>query len=539
MLGRRIALVFYSKILRQAIGLTAIMFTSRLLGPEVMGVTSYAASFIGMVWFLAEFGMEITHIKLIHETGDLRKCVGTLATLKSLFSIIAGTAVITGVILYNISGGFSHPKQSVVILLWLAGNIVSNFSTIATYTFLARKEVAKSEVVEIVQIATHLLMVVAIAFAMTNNRLQAPVALAVSYILANLVSAAVAAYLFRGYGFAKADWPLIKRYLAFAAPFALISAFSAVVLYIDKVTIGTFYQASEVGIYHGATRLNRILLFISGAAMTVVLPTLMQHLKRKDMIAVRELMHKAERYLSLIVTLMVILMVACAPALVLLVLGEQFLDSVIILQIITIVALMSTFGRPVAALIVSMGKPKVYALQLAFSLLLTLAANIVLVPKEIWGIKMLGLGGFGAALGSAAISVISLLIGKFIVWKISGIPPYWGVFKHLISGGVTILLLLFAQNYFQYTCWVAVPINVFGGTTCYLGLLFILREFSFQDIRYIYENIRLRSVKEYGISELKQSGTPGDEEEDGDKPEGEIDFDNFNTRDSDPNKFSD
>ena len=510
MLGRRMALVFYAKILRQALGLVAVMFTGRLLGPEVMGLTGFAQAFIGLVWFLAEFGMEPTHAKLIHETGDVESCVGALAVLKIAFSVVAAVVVLGWLGIYAHQHPFENPEQVTVILLWLAGNVIANLSNIATYTFTARKEVAKSETVEIVETIISLIFNVAIALAMRNGQPYAATMLAAAYIGSNLFSFALSLYMLRGIRLRRPSKDLLKRYLSFASSMAIIAAFTSVVLYVDRVMIGTYYSEKEVGWYHAATRLNRILLFFSGAAMTILTPSFFEHVAKRNFEGVRDLMYKAERYLSLVVTLCVMEMIICARPLVRITLGDQYDSSIIILQIISIIALVSTLGRPVSAFIITMNRPRVYIAQTAGSVVAVVILNFLMVPKVLWGIPMLGWGGMGAALNTAVVSVISLIIGKVIIWRWTKIAMYWGVFKHLGAALLTGAVAMGLQRGLGYSDWVAVPVNTIGGTLSYFLLLYFSHEFSKADVLYIYGNVHPTVVRQYAGDELRGPAADGD-----------------------------
>jgi O-antigen/teichoic acid export membrane protein len=280
-----------------------------------------------------------------------------------------------------------------------------------------------------------------------------------------------------------------------------------VVLYIDKVMIGTFYSPEHVGQYHGAARLNRILLFFSGAAMTLLMPSFFQLVEARDMAGVRKLLQKAERYLSMIVMLFVAVLVSCADGVVYLTLGGEFHDAASYLEILTLVAWLSTLGRPLAMLIIALNYTGLYAAQCAMAWFLAIVLNLIFVPKSLWGMPMLGWGPYGAAVVTVTVGIIGLSVARVVVWKLARIAPYWGVLKHLLAGLIMVCLCWELQKRWGYSRWVALGLHSTLSATGYVVLLVLFKELNWQDARYIFQNVRFGAMKQYGLSELNNSTT--------------------------------
>jgi O-antigen/teichoic acid export membrane protein len=101
-----------------------------------------------------------------------------------------------------------------------------------------------------------------------------------------------------------------------------------------------------------------------------------------------------------------------APELITLFLGEKWLNSVVIFQILAVWAMLRSIGNPVGSLIMALGKPK---LEMQWNLLMMFYMPIMVYISSSWGIE-------GIAWGNL-ISMFLLFIPGwyFLIYKISGI----------------------------------------------------------------------------------------------------------------------
>ena len=88
--------------------------------------------------------------------------------------------------------------------------------------------------------------------------------LAASQLIGILIIALISLWYFRDYPISKPDRKIFESYKVFAFPVAAASIFGVLKQYIDKIFIGVFWAATDVGLYFGV---QRIALFESDCSV--------------------------------------------------------------------------------------------------------------------------------------------------------------------------------------------------------------------------------------------------------------------------------
>jgi hypothetical protein len=129
---------------------------------------------------------------------------------------------------------------------------------------------------------------------------------------------------------------------------------------------------------------------------------------------------------------------------------------------------------------------------------------LVLVPEELLGVEMAGLGLIGAAIAALVSTIVIVIMTRFTVREMSDTR----LNSHLIVHGLCGLGAGMAAYLFS-TVW---PLEGFVGLLFYFTLVFgvfyalmyILKEVTYKDVQYFCDILDLRKMSSYIRKELRE-----------------------------------
>ena len=321
--------------------------------------------------------------------------------------------------------------------------------------------------------------------------------LAAAHVLAMLV-AVVAAYML----FARARIPagraspeVRREYIRLGLPVAMYLAVAVWATQMDRVMVGYFWDASDVGEYFAAQRLVLLVLALPNAIFTTIFPRISYHLSLKELEATKGLMVKAERYMSMLLFLVLALVVTFAEQALNLIFGRSFIAAAPILRVLALMVLFTGLARPYHALATGAGKPRFLFEAGVLMAVLNVGLNLVLIPRSILGVELFGLRAFGAGIASAVAT-----FAAFVYFRVRAQPlmplPYVMPFhvKHAVAGlavwaVITVPELLVPGDLYAPVgdffplAWLVAG-NVLG-VLVYLVVLALLREVTREEARLV------------------------------------------------------
>ena len=497
-------LLFTVENLNAILGWVAIMLVARRMGAGTLGELGYALSLVGGFTFIAFMGYRMAHVKRVSEGMDLGKCTGTFLAVRvgllALMLLAFGFAywVWTGLLgkqLYDIqTEGMLGTILAYYVVFLLTGVMVA--------TFTGRQEGARVAVPNLLGTSLRSLLMIFAA----GSGLGA-IWLARSYLLGALVIGFASLWYFRDYPVSRPDRATFRSYSTYALPVAITSIFAVLRTHLDKLLIGIFWAAEDVGLYFGV---QRIALFIGALALSLegmLLPSVSQlHARGGTQAAARSII-RAERYTALVAIPIVLLTVIWAEEVILVFISREFLPAARVLQLLVLVALARILNRPWSIALRGADMPALTTRVNLATGTLSVLLMLLLVPREIpqLGLDDLpGMGGEGAAL---ALLGPELLAGVWLRWycyRELALPPSRQVLRQLAAA------LLVAALFWQLDPLLAVErwFELFGlaalGGLLYYSLLAVIGGLKWADIHFAWDVLNPGAMGRYLRDELRR-----------------------------------
>lgn len=507
MIARKSAFIIGTHLLSGVLGYVGLKFIALYMEPWQYGVIGFAYGFVALFSFFGKIGFDSAHIKRVSEGKNLATCIGTFAVIKTtLAGILAGSVIISIAIWKYVMGrGFESPLHEQAIYVMLAYFVLFTLTQTMITTFNAKKEIVKSEIPLFTYNLVRIFATVAVAYSGMGV-----LALAYTYVLGELVHFFLAFLFFKGYPVGKPSKNYLISYTSFAFPLAIASVSSLVMSNIDKVTIQLFWGAQQVGEYWAVYNLSQFLILFSTAVGTLLFPTISEHFSNNNFGAIRNLTLKAERYLSMIVFPIIILMVVLANPIIFILLSAKYAPALPVLQIAPFFILFAVMLNPYEKQLSGMNMPKLVRNRIMLMMIINVILNFLLVPTDIRSIGLYnlpGLGATGAAIGTVVSYFIALIYTRYTAFKIAKIKGNYSIILHGIAAAIMGVIVYYITDYTHYviiTRWYHLVMISLFGLSIYYGILYLLREFKKEDFNLFVDTLNLKEMYSYIKKEIKK-----------------------------------
>lgn len=500
MIAQKISFAFFNNIIMNILGFVSLFFVARYMGPEAMGMISFALAYIGTFQFLSGLGFGSAHIKRVSEGKDLGKCNGLYFSVRLILILIMVFVVLSTVLLPKLvqHKNFISEKHEIVLYVLLISTFLSEISMMFNITFGARKETAKQSIPFLIGKMVSVLGKVIVAVMGLGV-----VLLAGTHLVSSIVILLCFLYLFRGYPIRKPDKEYFMSYLRFAVPVMFIGFLSQVAQNIDKIMIQFFCTTADVGFYSASQRISLVLAFLTIASTTLIFPTISSYHSRNDIKAIRDLSNKAERYLSMILFPAVVFIFVFSAQICNIFLGPEFALSAPLLIILSLVVLVNGTTEPYTQQIGGTNRIKLAAKLSAVVFTLDIVLNFVFVPSSFLGLTLFGLGAVGAALSTLISMTFGAVLFRFYAYKVTHSKPNPRVLVHLLSSFVMGLVLYFISAAIPTIPLYYLVLLGTIGVAIYLLTLVVFREFRKKDVDLFLKILNPIQLKKYAASEIK------------------------------------
>lgn len=536
MIARKSLLIVIAQFFTRSLGWIGLVVLAKLWGgfaPEALGVIGFAMAFIGVFNIVADLGFGQAHVKRISEGKDLGTCIGTYFTIKIIL-----TAAMVGIVLlamflleFVLNQGFHDATKQSVVLVFLLYYALLSIQQIASYTFNGKGEIAKMQLTSIFENIVKIPLMIFVALTGVAAIGLSPVvdwpsflqplqqflagrpigSLAMAYVFGIFSTVLVGFWFMRKYPWKKPNLELGKSYLSFALPMFFFSIISTITTNIDKLLIGYFWTASEVGYYFALQQILQIILVISVGFNTVLFPAYSTYYAKKDFEKINQTTHIAERFISMVSTPVVIVIIVFASPVINIMLNGSFLPASSTLIVMTIYALLASLMAPFYSLIIGVNRPGTYAkIGLAMSVI-NITFDLLLIPKtglfSPFGIN----GPLGAALAMVIANLIGFILIRYSAKKLTGINLFQThTPRHIIAGiimGFILYMTAFQTGFFTNIHWYDLIFFSGIGLIIYLVILYLLREFTKKDLEFFLELLHPIEMLRYMESELRENKT--------------------------------
>jgi O-antigen/teichoic acid export membrane protein len=501
MIARKSALIIATQIANGILGYIGLKFIALYMEPWQYGVVGFAFGLVSVVSIFGRLGFQKAHIKRVSEGRDLGTCIATFGSIKLVLVGLMTAIVIIGVAgwEYILGRGFESLLHQQAVYVMLAYFVLFTLSQTFIFTFKARKEIAKAM---LPMFAYNLGRIGATVFIAVSD--LGALALAYAYLFGEIFEFALAFYFFRKYPVGKPTASSVKSYISFAMPMAVVVASLILMRNIDKVFIQLFMYAEDVGHYFAISNLSRFVILFVGAVGTLIFPTISKHHASKNMREIERLTLISERYLSMIVFPMVVLMVVLAEPIIRVLLSNKYLPVVTVLQILPFFVLMEALTKPYDTQLSGMNLPRLNRNRVIIMAGSNVLLNLLLIPPDIKsiGLQTAGFGVEGAAIATVAAYGIGLAYIRYVAWRTTGIKANPRIALHAVAAGGMALALYYVNTMVHFGRWYELMFAGLLGLGIYVFLLFIMKEFTREDYDLFMDTLNVKKMIEYIREEI-------------------------------------
>jgi len=483
-------------------------------------------AFVSLFNIIGDLGFGQAHVKRISECKDLGTCIGTFTAIKLLLIGLMVGILAAGLLIWKtfLHGGFTDATTETVVLVFILYYILYNVQAIPITTFNGTGEIAKLQLTSMTENSLKVPLTILVALAgVSVVSLAAPVhwpaflesfrrfiashpvgSLAVSYLVGMAASCVVGIWLLRKYPFKRPDMGLAKSYFTFALPTLLVSVLVTISTNIDKITIGYFWTSVEVGYYFSVQQILQIMLIVAQVMIIVLFPTFSKYHSEKQMEKIHEMTLSAERYISLLMIPVVVVLIVFAGPIINIMLNSSFLPAASVLIVLSLFALVSSFTAPYTALVIGMDKPAVAARNSLMVCVINITLNFLFIPKN-GALSFVGINGATGAAVACAISATVGFVGlKIVSRRMTGIRLVQpAVILHIVAGLVMGAFLYGLTLVVTINRWFSVIAFALLGLLVYLGVLWLLKEFRREEFTFFMNLLHPKKMLQYVSSEMR------------------------------------
>lgn len=410
--------MFSEKILTVFGSLLITIYTARYLGPEKLGIITYALSLVALIIPIAQLGTQTLIFDRIvkNKESGIKLVISSTMIRWKIYLILS----ITGICFFSVDSTTS--KQEIIVLL-LA--ICSGYFTVqdayAPYFDATLKAKVNS-------IASQVGLIIALAFRLILVLISAQF---IFFVIPYIVQSAIPYFIRKKYFLNEAveikGFQNKQKYNKFifgaGVPLAL-SSFSVVVyLKVSQIIIANKFGSFEVGIYSAASLISQGWNFLPIIVMTVLLTKVLNDKNNKN---------KGFSFVFFVCSflcLLIIMVVGSMKVLLLeLTFGSEFIDAVPIITPMLFATLFSVLGTISYRVIISSGGYKFLMIKMFFSAVVNVILCYILI--DVYGL-------LGAAYSLLITEILSSTLFNYpyrkgLVFHIHKMIPFsFGYWKEL------------------------------------------------------------------------------------------------------------
>ncbi len=383
---RNISYLYGVNILSSGILFVQGVILIRYLGSENYGMWSLARSLPGMIYILADLGVNSLILREIaHEPTreNIEKQFGNTIFLKIFLSLIF-LIVVVGLTL------LLHYPPLARLLIWIStvSYIAITFAEVVIILFKARENFRWQALYTLLQtIGIFLIVVIHVLLKSSIVLILGSVAL---YQIVLFLGFFLAAWRYFRFHWRDVE-PLSYQLLLIrrAIPFALIGIMTNFFYEVDTVMLSKMASFQEVGVFNAANRLIHAFLMFPLFLGQVLFPTLSYLFRHKQNEFIR-LVLQMEKYVVLITFPLTFLFYRYADVVVRVLFGEKYLASILPLQILTFSLLFYFISVTFTVGLNAAHREKWVAGIITGAALVKIVLNALLIPSY---------GSIGASLG--------------------------------------------------------------------------------------------------------------------------------------------
>jgi PST family polysaccharide transporter len=389
-----IAWIFGDNIMRTFFRLVLGVWVARYLGPELFGLLSYAVAFVSVFSTIAALGLNVVVVRdLVMDPSAEGAILGSACLLRFIAGVVA-LALSTGTIYVARP---DEPALAAMVAI-LGSTMVIGATDVIKYWFdskVAYKYVVWAEnagffAASLIKIALILLNAPVMSFVWASFAEAAfsAVALVTTYIWSK--GTPWRANIGRAYILLRESWPLLVAGLS-------IMVYSR----IDQIILGQFRGDAEVGMYAAAVRVAEFWLFVPGAIVGSVFPSIIAAREQAGGVYETRLQYLFDAMAAIGIAVAILFTLLATP-LMTLVFGTPFRQAGPVLAIYGWAGLFVGLDAASSRYMLLEGLQRVLMYRHALGAALNILLNWLMIP--VYGM-----------IGSAIASILSFVIANYVL----------------------------------------------------------------------------------------------------------------------------
>lgn len=499
-LARKSLLVFVGDVANALVGFVSTYFIAHRLGAEVLGTLGYFLGLLGSVAFITDLGLHQAFVKRASERPEEAGSyvVAFLELKAALASVLIAAFVVLPLIDARLAIHLSSPDvrmaYALIALFYLGNTVVA----IPVFTLAARRETARMTMVGVC--GNVLSGAAKIGVALSGWGLAA---LAAAYALQAVVAVVLGGALMRHIRLRRPARTHFVRLLTYAAPVSIVTVTAYIWQNVDRVLLERWWGPAEVGYYAAVGGVLALLQRVPLAAVILFFPQASEDAARGQLAEIQRRLRVVERYGLMITVPLTVMVVAVSDMLVELYLGEHFARSGPVLAALAFNPLLLAVFEPYNQIVYAVERHRrlVWVSLLGFSIFLV--ASALLIPRELFGFPLAGLGALGAALAGLIGQLVTGLCQVTVASRSAGVAVYWRGGTQLLAGAAMLATIELVRAGVAASAPGSIAALVCG-LGAYVGILAALRELAYRDLRVLADLLSPSKMMGYVSTELRR-----------------------------------
>lgn len=443
-----------SKAIMVATSIVTISLLTRYLGEEGFGEYTTVMTYLGLFGIIVDMGMYLIVVREVaKEDADAEGILGNVLGIRLLIGgFILAMAPVLAVLVFP----YSH-KVDIAIAIGAIGFLLINLNQIVSVVFQVNLIMWKLMVGEVFGRLS--ILGLTYYYILRGGNLW-------SFIIANVVGNVV----LLGFSYLLAskyvklmprfEWSKWKSLLIETAPLAIVTLLSRIYFSIDTIFLSIFRSQIEVGIYGLPYKVLDILISFPTIFAGLVFPAMSRYASAKNMIDLKRIYDKSFEFMLIMVVPIFVGLCMTSRHIISLLGGDGFVDSPILLQILSLAVVFIFFTTLANNLIIAVQKQSKLVWVALASAVFNVVLNVTLIPiYSYWAASMI----------AVATQLLVLILTGYYVWVFTKMGPnltkWWQV---LLSSGVMAFVLYLMRDY-------SIFILIFVSAVVYFGLMYLVK----------------------------------------------------------------
>ncbi len=442
-----------------------VIYAARVMGAAEYGLFSYALGLAGFFTVFSDIGVGQIMTRESAKNPDQRSYYFSTA-----FWIKSILLALTTVVIIFIVPSFSNISGIETLLPFVALLVIFDGLRELALSFFRALE--KMEWEAIVTLITN--SVIAASGFVVLYHFATVRTFTMTYALSVGVGAAIAVFIIRQEFykvFTHGRRDLVKPIISSAIPIAFLSALGAFMLNTDFVMLGWWQSPQAIGYYSAGQKIVQFLFMLPAIIASAVFPTLARLIGQQERDKIRSLMEKSVAIAFLMSLPIVIGGIVLAKPIIELIYGPEYAPAVANFGVLMITLLFNSLGVLIGNAAIAYNRQKQITKYLLASAIGNAIFDVILIP--IYGI-----------IGSSIATIMALAINIGFCWSLLKKINNFHVLPHLtkiLLASAVMGAFSFMLNEFN----ISVIINIILSMIIYFGILYLLKEKSLEELKYI------------------------------------------------------